>query len=1045
MKNQKIITFLAVLSLVGCTPKISKVHNPIFGDALQDGIFSNRPQGNIKQTILLLKLQSPPLLAALSKDRQVSEALAAQIEKEQATFIQRLQRLSSEIKVVFKYRMVLNAISVVAPLQFRAQILSVPGVQMVENSGSFTRPEALQDTSSLIETLSEKNSVGFIGADKAHEMGFRGQGMRVGIIDTGIDYTHAMLGGSGAEGLYASLKPEETNEHFPNKKVVGGIDLVGTNYDAAADTFERRLPRPDSNPLDEGGHGSHVAGTVAGLGDGVNTYSGVSPEASLYAIKVFGAGGSTSDEVVIAGLEYAADPNGDMKLDDQLHVVNLSLGSSYGTSHNMYSEAVATLTQGGTVVVASAGNSGEQEYIVGSPSTAPEAISVAAGVDDMAHNWKFDAVKFIFTNQETENVEAIEGPASKKISETGDVQGSLFYVGTANEDFTEAQKELIKGKVALIDRGVKPFYEKLTRVAQAGAIGAVMVNNQDGEPFAMGMSSATDKPVEIPAIMVRKSLGAKVKEQLASNQDVQIHFKSDVQIEKPELIDTIADFSSQGPRSEDALLKPEITAPGQSIVSAAMGKGRQGVKFSGTSMSAPHIAGVMILLKQKYPEMSSNELKSVLMGTAKTIVNKDKKTYPVSRMGAGRVQVDRAIQSVLLTETPSISLGRMRIENQKSVHRRMIIKNISAEKQNLSLRLEGSAQLELVSNPQFEIEAGAEKAFDVLLKVNSKDLGDSPVEASGIIKMLKGDQEVYRIPVLGILSKVSDIKSSSLRVHSTSELDSAGSLAELTLRNQSQQSGSALLFNSLGLDDRKSVAGANSAVSRACDLQAAGYRVVNGKFQLAVKLYESVSTWHQCEISMLIDTNGDSEAEQELVGVPMERLEGLAGVDFKAMLLDATKARTIRKVFEDSLSSVDPKKVVKPNYIPALINGDEMKVYNSSTIAILQIDLASLGLRTNGDFAVKIATSSQEDLNIEADDFLGPKDQWIKLDLQKNGQAYSMDEEEISLKSQEQKTIFLEKGEGNHQLMILYPHNRSVLGSQFGDQQIELLSPTFQP
>ena len=565
MKNQRIIFLVSLLMFLGCSQKKDSFQNQILGEGLRDGIFSNRPQNNIKQTILLLKMQSPPLLAALSEDHKVDEQLAAQIEKEQSTFIQRLQRLSSEIRVLFKYRMVLNAITIVAPVQYRSQILSVPGIQMVEPSGIFTRPASLEGPAGLIETLSDNNSVQFIGADKAHEKGIRGQGMRVGIIDTGIDYTHAMLGGTGAEGLYKTLDAAQGNNYFPNKKIVGGIDLVGTNYDAGADRFDLRIPKPDGNPLDEAGHGSHVAGTIGGIGDGVNTYSGVAPDASLYAIKVFGAGGSTSDEVVIAGFEYAADPNGDMKLDDQLDVVNLSLGSSYGTSHSMYSEAVANLSRGGTVVVASAGNSGEQEYIVGSPGTSPDAISVAAGIDGMTHNWKFDAVKFLYADQQFEVAEAIEGPASKKISEAGDIQGNIVYVGLANEDFSPEQKEQIKGKVALIDRGVKPFLEKLTRVAQAGAIGAVMVNNQDGDPFPMGMAGGADKPVEIPALMIRKSLGQKIKEQLA-NAEVQIHFKSDVQLEKPELIDTIADFSSKGPRSEDALLKPEITAPGQSVI-----------------------------------------------------------------------------------------------------------------------------------------------------------------------------------------------------------------------------------------------------------------------------------------------------------------------------------------------------------------------------------------------------------------------------------------------------------------------------------------------
>jgi minor extracellular serine protease Vpr len=98
-----------------------------------------------------------------------------------------------------------------------------------------------------------------------------------------------------------------------------------------------------------------------------------------------------------------------------------------------------------------------------------------------------------------------------------------------------------------------------------------------------------------------------------------ISFQSPEKIEKPALIDTITGFSSRGPRSSDALIKPEITAPGSQIISADMGGGNKGVKLSGTSMATPHMAGVMALLMQK--EKSTNksiaDLKSLLMNTSR--------------------------------------------------------------------------------------------------------------------------------------------------------------------------------------------------------------------------------------------------------------------------------------------------------------------------------------------------------------------------------------------------------------------------------------------
>src|SRR5690606_6751204 len=171
-----------------------------------------------------------------------------------------------------------------------------------------------------------------------------GQGVTVGIIDNGIDYTHAMVGGLGTADAFTGNDPAVVEDgSFPTAKVVGGIDLVVKEYNSGAPDFEKHIPFPDQDPIDEGGHGTHVGGTVAGLGDGVNTYDGVAPGALLHAIKVFGADGSTGDSVIIAALEYAADPDGDLDPADQLNVVNLSLGSSFGTPHILYSDAMKTL------------------------------------------------------------------------------------------------------------------------------------------------------------------------------------------------------------------------------------------------------------------------------------------------------------------------------------------------------------------------------------------------------------------------------------------------------------------------------------------------------------------------------------------------------------------------------------------------------------------------------------------------------------------------------------------------------------------------------
>ena len=135
------------------------------------------------------------------------------------------------------------------------------------------RTESSKVNNTPTQPINDFNSTTFIGADQAHNRTIEnksgnqeyimGQGINVGIIDTGIDYTYSMLGGNGNPEEFKNMNPDQPSASFPNAKVVGGIDLVGTQYNAGSDRFELRIPHPDSNPIDEGGHGTHVAGTVA--------------------------------------------------------------------------------------------------------------------------------------------------------------------------------------------------------------------------------------------------------------------------------------------------------------------------------------------------------------------------------------------------------------------------------------------------------------------------------------------------------------------------------------------------------------------------------------------------------------------------------------------------------------------------------------------------------------------------------------------------------------------------------------------------------------
>ena len=184
--------------------------------------------------------------------------------------------------------------------------------------------------------------------------------MQVAVVDTGIDYTHASFGGAGTVAAYESNNPTfiETDT-FPTEKVVGGFDFVGENYDVLDADTSNDTPRPDFDPLDEDGHGTHTASTVAGIDVAGQVGQGVAPAAELFAYKVWDVGNST-DDVLVAAYERAVDPNQDGNVNDRVDVLSFSGGVSYGNLNSLEAKAAQRVTDVGTVFVASAGNEGNQ-------------------------------------------------------------------------------------------------------------------------------------------------------------------------------------------------------------------------------------------------------------------------------------------------------------------------------------------------------------------------------------------------------------------------------------------------------------------------------------------------------------------------------------------------------------------------------------------------------------------------------------------------------------------------------------------------------------
>jgi len=582
-----------------------------------------------------------------------------------------LQKLHT--REIYRAARVLNGISVFADRADLDRIAQIPEVKRI--------------IPIYREYPTSAQSVPFIGAPNVWAntiglpSGVTGTGVRVGIIDTGIDYIHADFGGTGVLADYQNDSTATTNFTtlgglFPTAKVVGGTDLVGDAYTGS------NLPVPDPNPMDCNGHGSHVAGTAAGVGvnaDGTTfagpydasatTYlplrivPGVAPGALLYAIRVFGCGGSTG--VTVQAIDWAMDPNGDNDLSDHLDVINMSLGSNYGTATSASALAADNASLAGVVVVMSAGNSGDSFFINGSPGVSTRGIAIAASLDS---GEPFESVMVNSPAGVAGSYfggSAAFGPAPSGQTANGVLAASVSGVASqACGALTNAAA--VAGNICVADRGTCSFKTKTLNCQNAGAIGVIIANNAPGSPPpGMADDATIVTPITIPTEMVSLVDGNTIKANLAAPLNATLNSAGGG--------DTLASFSSRGPRhiyGSALRVKPDISAPGLNITSVQTGHtcngttttgctgvsdpsgfdaGNNALIISGTSMASPHVAGVMALLRQLKPDWSVEELKALAMNYAVNDVtefpNATPPRYPASRVGAGRVDPAKAAVS----------------------------------------------------------------------------------------------------------------------------------------------------------------------------------------------------------------------------------------------------------------------------------------------------------------------------------------------------------------------------------------------------------------
>jgi subtilisin family serine protease len=571
-------------------------------------------------------------------------------------------------------------------------------------------------------------TVPYVGASVVQELGFDGTGVTVAVLDSGIDYTHAALGGPGTREAYAAAArdPRARDGLFPTDKVIGGYDFVSN----------------DDDPIDSGTHGTHVADIIAGV-------NGVAPGASLYALRV--CNGFCPGEAILNAIEWSLDPNGDGDLSDRADIINLSLGSDFGRPTNPLAVAADNASKAGVVVVASAGNGGNVTGIVGSPSVGTDVIAVAQTTlpisPVMLTITAPESAAGVYGNTATLGWAPLAEVLQGEVVDFG--RGcSRPYVFTPDPILADPA-----GKIALMRSGGCSWGMKIHAAANAGAVGVLIDYEED--PTAFGADPAF--PDVVPALVITTSVGAVIR---AATEPVRVTI--DPSLTSPHVA-AMAGTSSRGPVGSDGTIKPDLGAPGASV-SAVAGTGTGTNGFGGTSGAAPMVAGAAALLLEALPNASPPEIKARLMGSAETEIRTGRETglAPIARIGAGELRVDRALATTLYASdaargTPSLSYGRVAPPTTATYQRELVVHNVASRARRLRVEVihrydddRDSAVVVAEARAALPIRSGGTATIKLDLTVDPALLATAALsdrEFDGYVRITDRDDPTQRITV----------------------------------------------------------------------------------------------------------------------------------------------------------------------------------------------------------------------------------------------------------------------------------------------------------
>ncbi|QIZ05785.1 S8 family serine peptidase [Priestia megaterium] len=585
---------------------------------------------------LLLAFQTPKILIhpSITKSTQQTTAIIILDKPHTDQEIQQLMKPYKDVKLRRVFHHALDGFSVEGSAETLAEIGR--SHKQIKNVSPVITYQA--ETEESVKIIGGEEVRSFF--DKKNER-LTGKGVTVGVIDTGVDYNHPDL----------------------KRNYAGGRDLVDNDRDPMETLALGKATI----------HGTHVAGIIAANGK----IKGVAPEAKIVAYRALGPGGGGTTEQVLAAIDQA--------IKDKVDVVNLSLGNDINGPDLPISLALNRAVDRGIVAVAASGNSGPNVWSVGSPGTASKAISVGASTPTLETPYLL-----IEGSRDKLQIEPLEGSAKWALDRSADIVDG----GIGRPD----ELKNVEGKIALIKRGVLTFSKKAENAKRAGAKAVLIYNNMSGGRFRGNL----DTQMSIPVGAISKEDGVILQKALKKQT-------TSARVTVSEDSDRLADFSSRGPVTGTWEIKPDIVAPGVAINSTIPGGY---LSLQGTSMAAPHVAGACAIIKQAHPDWTPEQIKAALMNTAKPLAKSNsvdrtatipnaagRKTttikgrtlgtrgeptyYRTFEQGAGRIQVDEAIQATTLVTPSSIRFGKF--TEQSDVHKAYLhVENTSQQDQRYS-------------------------------------------------------------------------------------------------------------------------------------------------------------------------------------------------------------------------------------------------------------------------------------------------------------------------------------------------------------------------